>query len=149
MIREMKPEEVLLVCGIEKACFSDPWSLKALEEGAQNRFDTFLVLEEEGTVLGYLMFRILAGEGELLRIAVWPQCQGRGYGRKLMGGLEEYCRAKGVMAVSLEVREGNKNARNLYKSYGFKEECVRKDYYKNPTEDAVIMWNRRISNIYH
>lgn len=149
MIREMRPEELLLVCGLEKACFSDPWSLKSLEEGVQNPFDTFLVLEEEGTVLGYCMFRILAGEGELMRIAVWPQCQGRGLGKKLMEAMAGYSRDKGVLAVSLEVREGNKNARNLYKSCGFKEECVRKDYYKNPTEDAVIMWNRRISNIYH
>lgn len=149
MIREMQEEEVITVSEIEKLCFSDPWSLKALKEGRENSFDTYLVLEEGESLLGYCVFRVLAGEGELLRIAVVPDCQGRGIGRNLMAHMVEYARKKGVSAFFLEVRKSNERARNLYKSSGFSEECVRKNYYKNPNEDALIMWNRHISKIYH
>ena len=55
-----------------------------------------------------------------------------------------FSRLKGVRAIALEVRESNQGARSLYRSYGFEEEAVRKEYYHNPTEDAVIMWNRNI-----
>ena len=95
------------------------------------------------------MFRTIAGEAELFRIGVRPPLRGLGYGKKLMEGVVENSRKNGVTAIALEVREGNTPARSLYKSYGFKEECIRSDYYRDPNEDAVIMWNREISNIYH
>ncbi|MEI3169685.1 MAG: GNAT family N-acetyltransferase [Lachnospiraceae bacterium] len=87
------------------------------------------------------MFRCIAGEAELLRIGVRPPLRGLGYGKKLMDGVVENSSKKWGYAIALEVREGNTPARSLYKSYGFKEEC-RRAYYRDPKEDAVIMWNR-------
>ena len=144
MVREMQPEDVFGVSEIERISFSDSWSLESVKDGLESSLDTWLVLEEGGDLLGYCVFRIIAGEGELLRIAVLPEYRGRGLSKKLMGRLVEYSRKKGVESLSLEVRESNKKARNLYKSYGFEEETIRKNYYLDPCENAVIMWNRRI-----
>ena len=144
MVHEMGPEDVFGVSEIEKICFSDPWSLESVKEGLESSLDTWLVLEEGGGLFGYCVFRIIAGEGELLRMAVLPEYRGRGLSKKLMDRLVEYSIKKGVKSMSLEVRESNKKARNLYRSYGFEEETIRKNYYLNPQENAVIMWNRRI-----
>lgn len=144
MVHEMRPEDALRVSEIEQICFSDPWSFESIKEGIKSSLDIWLVLEEEGDVFGYCVFRVIAGEGELLRIAVLPGYRGRGLSKKLMDRVVEYSRKKGVGPMSLEVRESNKKARNLYKSYGFSEESIRKNYYQNPCENAVIMWNRRI-----
>lgn len=150
MLRKMVPEaDVSCVAEMEKQCFSDPWTPEMIQDSYETGFDTWLILEERGEAVGYCVFRILAGEGELFRIGVRPSCRGLGYGKKLMDGMVENSIKNGVTAITLEVRESNTPARNLYKSYGFAEECIRSDYYKNPSENAVIMWNREISNIYH
>lgn len=150
MLRKMVPEtDMDCVAELEKQCFSDPWTPDMIRKSLQTGLDTWLILEEEGTAAGYCVFRILAGEGELLRIGVRPSFRGRGYGKKLMDGMVENSIKSGVAAITLEVREHNDAARNLYKTYGFKEECIRRNYYRNPSDSAVIMWNREISNIYH
>ncbi len=144
MVRELRPEDITAVCDIELACFSDPWSLETIKEGIESPFDTWLVLDEEEAVKGYCVFRIIAGEGELFRIAVLPEYRGGGLAKKLMERLAEYSKEKAVASIFLEVRESNKIARNLYKSYGFEEEGIRKNYYQNPSENAVIMRNHLI-----
>lgn len=144
MVREMTDREVCFVAEIEGECFSDPWSLESIKQGLKQEFDTYLILEEEGKLCGCCIFRIIAGEGELLRIAILPEYRGRGLSKKLMDSMVGYSRKKGAKALSLEVRRSNEKARNLYESYGFLVESVRKDYYRNPTEDALIMWNRNI-----
>lgn len=145
MLRElMLPEDLDSVTEMEQECFSDPWSAGMIYESQQTGLDTWLLLEEAGEAVGYCVFRIIAGEGELLRIGVRPRYRGLGYGKKLMEGVVENSRKNGVSSITLEVREHNDAARNLYKSYGFKEECIRTGYYRDPKEDAVIMWNREI-----
>ena len=91
-----------------------------------------------------LDLRILADEGEIQRIGVYPHYRRQGIARKLMDAMVTFARARGVRAIALEVRESNLGARNLYDSYGFRQEAVRKGYYHNPAEDAIIMWNRAI-----
>lgn len=150
MLRELvMPDDSGIVTEMERECFSDPWSSEMILASRRTGLDTWLILEEDGQAVGYCVFRVIAGEGELLRIGVRPPFRGLGYGKKLMEGVVETSRKNGAEAIALEVREHNAAARNLYKSYGFKEECVRTNYYRDPTEDAVIMWNREISNIYH
>ena len=144
MVHEMGPEDISGVSKIEERCFSDPWSPEAVREGLENSLDTWLVLKEKEGTLGYCVFRIIAGEGELLRIAVLPEFQGRGLSKKLMDQMVEYSRKKKAETMFLEVRESNEKARNLYRSYGFSEEGIRKDYYRNPVENAVIMKACRI-----
>lgn len=144
MIRIMKQEDLLQAAALEKICFKDPWSYSILEIGLGRPYDIFFVLEADGIIGGYCNFRTIAGEGEIQRIAVLPTLRGQGFGKKLMETMVLFARKQEVTEVSLEVRASNQTAINLYKSYGFREEAVRKDYYRNPTEDAIIMWNRGI-----
>lgn len=142
-------EDVGCVAELEKACFLHPWTPEMISGSVSTDLDVWLILKEEVKAVGYCAFRILLGEGELFRIGVSPAFRGRGYGKKLMDGMVEYARKKEVKSMVLEVRESNERAINLYKSYGFLEECVRKGYYREPDEAAVIMFHRGISNIYH
>ena len=95
------------------------------------------MLKEDENVYGYSNFRVIAGEGELMRIAVHGACRGRGYGRLLMERL-----LREVEDITLEVRASNAPAIALYEAYGFQKEAVRKNYYSGPTEDALIYWKR-------
>lgn len=133
-----------MIAELEKACFTESWSYGILEAGLHSPFDTYFVLEQEGQILGYANLRILAGEGEIQRIAVLPAFRRLGAGRKLMDAMVAHARKNQVYAVTLEVREGNIAARTLYESYGFAAEAVRRGYYRNPSEDAVIMWLRKL-----
>lgn len=146
MIRVMQEADLSQVAELEKCCFSDPWSYHILESGLHSPYDVYYVWEQESKILGYCTLRILAGEGEIQRIAVLPQHRRLGLGRKMMEAMLKHSRENQAEAVSLEVRAGNTAARRLYESYGFAAEAVRKGYYHNPTEDAVIMWNRNLES---
>ena len=153
-LRLMEERDMTGVSELERLSFSVPWSETVLRESLESRLDVLWVLEQEeescslknggehgtGNLVGYCNLRIIAGEGELMRIAVHPELRGRGLSRKLMDRLSETAREQGVKAVTLEVRTSNRAAIELYKSYGFMEEAVRKNYYENPVEDALIMW---------
>lgn len=140
----MEERDLPLVAELEKACFTESWSYRTLEAGIHSPFDVYFVLEQDGRILGYANLRILAGEGEIQRIAVWPDCRRLGAGRKLMDAMVAHARECQAYAVTLEVRESNLAARNLYESYGFAAEAVRRGYYHNPMEDAILMWLRPV-----
>lgn len=144
VMRRMTVQDIPAVHALEMLCFSVPWSQGILEQAAGSGLDTFWVLEGGGKLWGCACLRMIAGEGEIERILVHPSCRGRGYGRKLMEQMVIFARESGGEAITLEVRAGNRAAIKLYESCGFVKEGVRRGYYKNPTEDAVIMWNRRI-----
>lgn len=139
MIRRMETADLEQVAGLEKSCFSEPWSYRLLASGIHSSYDVYYVLEQEGAVIGYANLRILAGEAEIQRIAVDPACRRLGAGSKLMDVMVTCAMESKASILRLEVRESNQAARSLYESYGFAAEAVRKDYYRNPTEDAVMM----------
>lgn len=142
MIRRMEERDIPEIADLEQICFSESWSAHILEAGLHSPYDIYYVYEQDGQLLGYCNLRVLAGEGEIQRIAVRPGSRRLGVGRSMMDAMMDYAIRKKAYAISLEVRQGNTPARNLYESYGFTEEAVRKAYYHNPTEDAVIMWKR-------
>ncbi|WP_124065240.1 ribosomal protein S18-alanine N-acetyltransferase [Clostridium sp. E02] len=139
MVREMEAEDVLTITGIEQVCFPDPWSYESIMESLNNNLDTWFVVEMKAEIVGYCVFRIIAGEGELLRIALLPKWRGRGLSKKLMDQVVFYSRRWEVSSMFLEVRSSNECAVNLYRSYGFLENGIRKNYYQNPCEDAILM----------
>lgn len=142
-LRAMKESDVPMAAVLEQECFSDAWSEKLLAEMLENSYDeAWVLVHPEDGLIGYLNVRFLAGEGELMRIAVKKEYRGLGYSRKLMEQMVKSAEEKEVQDLTLEVRAGNRPAINLYKSYGFKKEAVRRGYYHNPTEDAFIMWRR-------
>lgn len=140
MIRRMTEADLEQVAELEQACFSEPWSYVLLKEGLPVAYDAYFVAVQEEQVQGYSVLRILAGEGEIQRIAVLPAYRKLGLGRELMAAMVTYARVNETFSLSLEVRESNLAARNLYESYGFSATAIRKDYYHNPVEDAIIMW---------
>lgn len=146
MIRPASRADLTEIAAIEAESFSEPWSLALLEDSFENPLDFFWVVTDEadGGICGYMNVRVIAGEGELMRIAVRPGFRRRGYAKKLMDALARFSMEETLSAVTLEVRAGNAAAISLYKSYGFKAEAIRKAYYRSPVEDAVIMWNRSI-----
>lgn len=146
MIRLMETADLEQVADLEKCCFSEPWSYGILEVGIHSPYDVYYVWEQEQRILGYCNLRYLAGEGEIQRIAVLPQYRRCGLARKMMDAMVDYARTRQASAISLEVRESNAPARSLYESYGFQAEAVRKGYYRNPGEDAVIMWKRDLND---
>lgn len=144
IVRPMEYRDVEAVALLEKNCFSDPWSEHLLQSGLESSLDSYLVWEEQKEIRGYCVLRTLADEGEIQRIAVDQNWRRRGIGRRLMESMVSLARMKGVREIALEVRAGNQGARKLYESYGFRQEALRKGYYRNPQEDALIMWNRCI-----
>ena len=148
VLRAMTVDDISAVKQIEQTCFSDAWSEKLLSDLLESEWDEAWVLTDtDGTRIGYANFRFLAGEGELMRIAVLPEHRGCGESKKLMDRLEISAKEKEAPDLTLEVRAGNTPAINLYKSYGFQAEAVRKNYYQNPVEDALIMWRRSVPSI--
>lgn len=143
-VRLMEDRDLNAAAWLEQISFSQPWSFSLLKEGLLGGLDTYFVVEEGLGVTGYCCLRIIAGEGEIQRLAVDPQARRAGMGKKLMEAMVDFAIDQGVKDITLEVRESNIPARNLYRTYGFKEEAVRKGYYQSPEEDAIIMWKHLI-----
>ena len=97
------------------------------------------MFEENGKVLGYAGLQMVLDEGYVPNIAVTKSARGRGIGKSLVGALISLAKDKGLAFISLEVRESNTPAISLYTKCGFKDFGKRKNFYQNPTEDAVIM----------
>lgn len=144
----MTSDDIPALVHIENQCFSDAWSEKLISDMLDSDWDEVWVQESEtGDLTGYINFRFIAGEGELMRIAVLPAVRGHGYSRKLMDVMIESALKNAISDIVLEVRAGNEPAIGLYKSYGFAGETVRRGYYRNPAEDALIMWLRGLPSI--
>ena len=127
---------------LECLCFSRPWSRQALKEELTNPAACFLVGEEAGKVLGYAGMHCAAGECYVDNVAVFPEARRQGVGRKLMEALLQAAAARGGEFLSLEVRPSNRAAVSLYSRLGFLEEGRRRNFYTDPTEDALILTRR-------
>lgn len=123
---------------VEELCFAEPWSAKSLEILLGERGVGFAALLD-GEVVAYGGMLTVLDEGQITNIAVSPAHRRKGLGRAVLGALEEYAKDNGVVLLSLEVRESNAAARSLYRADGWREVGLRKNFYKLPTENAVIM----------
>ena len=137
----MKLIDLNAVYAIEKECFSIPWSRESLKaEITSNNIAIYIVAKKDSQVLGYAGMRHVVTEGHITNIAVKPEHQGRGVGEALLKEIIHIARKKNMVGLSLEARMGNRPAMNLYSKYGFKAEGIRKGYYSDTGEDAVVMW---------
>ena len=138
-IRRMTAEDVNAVWNIENATFPTPWSLRDFEhEMRENVCARYLVAVKDGTIIGFAGIHIILDEGHITNIAVTKDERGHGVGRQLAEALLQYAANLGVVYVTLEVRENNEPAKQLYRSLGFIKVGVRKKYYEGQT-DALIM----------
>jgi len=130
------------ILAIEKRCFTNPWTREMfvgeLERGDVAR--AYVARTAEGAVAGYCTAWLVADELHINNLAVGPECRGGGIGRALVEhSLGEAVR-QGARRATLEVRRSNRVALRLYERLGFKAAGVRRGYYTNPREDALVLW---------
>jgi ribosomal-protein-alanine N-acetyltransferase len=138
-IRKATPSDVSQIEKIEKSSFSTPWSEKWLLDEINKQDDLFLTVTDGEGILGYAVVGMLGEEAELYNIAVDNAHRGKGLGDMLMKHLTRKALENGAKNLFLEVRESNVPAILLYEKHGFKSVGRRKNYYKEPTEDAILM----------
>ncbi len=142
-ISEIKENQIKSVAEIEKENFSEPWSEKSIRESLNNS-TVFFVAEREDTVLGYVGLNFVLDEGYITSIAVKKENRNCGIATALINKCFDFANCKKLAFISLEVRISNKNAIDLYKKLNFNNEGLRRNFYRFPTEDAIIMTRRFI-----
>ncbi len=130
---------------VEKLSFKIPWSRESFfDELTKNEFAIYFSAAVEDRVVGYAGMWKVFDEGHITNIAVHPQYRGNGIGSRLLENLIEKAKNTGIIRMTLEVRKGNLAARGLYKKYGFDAGGLRKAYYADNGEDAIIMWKNEL-----
>jgi [ribosomal protein S18]-alanine N-acetyltransferase len=129
------------VLKIEHQSFATPWSREAFyNEITNNQFAVYLVLEEDDQVIGYCGVWVVIDEGHITNIAILPEYRGRKLGEALLTNLIEAAKKLGAIKLTLEVRVTNYVAQALYRKLGFEDGAIRKRYYTDNQEDALVMW---------
>lgn len=137
--REMLVEDLDQVVDIEQNLFSVPWTKEGFLTYLMKKDTMFFVVEEKERILGYCSMMTVLDEGDILNVAVRSDRQKEGIGQFLVDSMLRMAEMEGIRLVHLEVRQGNGTARRLYQRLGFKEDGLRRDYYENPVENAVLM----------
>lgn len=139
--RPMRVDDIETICDIEQEAFPTPWTAGAFHnELTNNHFAHYLVMELEARIAGYAGMWIIMDEAHITNIAVRHPYRGRKLGERLLSELRVKARALGARRMTLEVRVTNRVAQNLYEKMGFRSVGVRKGYYTDNNEDALIMW---------
>ncbi|MCD5325938.1 ribosomal protein S18-alanine N-acetyltransferase [Pontibacillus sp. HN14] len=137
----MTEEDIDTVLELEKACFATPWTRDAFEHELQdNPYATYFVLEFDGELVGYCGLWVIIDEAHITNIAILPEYRGKKLGESLFQVVMEKARLVGAMQLSLEVRVSNIVAQRLYRKFGLVPGGIRKNYYTDNQEDAVVMW---------
>ena len=142
IIRHMTKDDVDAVYKVEEDCFVDPWSKDSIRKELKNDLARYLVAEVDNKVVGYIGIWFVVDEGHITNVAVHSNYRGKKIGDKLVSEMVELCKENDLVAMTLEVRTSNTVAQNLYRKYGFRMAGIRKEYYSDNKEDAIIMWNQ-------
>lgn len=139
--RSMRLSDIDEVCGIERESFTTPWSEAAFHnELVNNHFAHYLIMELDGEVIGYGGMWLIMEEAHVTNIAVRTAYRGRKLGERLLRELQSTAQFLGAGTMTLEVRVSNLIAQRLYEKLGFRPAGVRRGYYSDNHEDALIMW---------
>lgn len=149
VVREEGVEASGEIADLESTSFDGPWSLEALATLLGDGQTRAWVARSTSRVVGAAILRVVAGEGELLRIAVHPAERQRGIGSMLLGTVVSAVADACPHGIHLEVRDSNGAARRLYARHGFVDSGRRRDYYQSPREDAVLMQWRPLDTPRH
>ena len=141
IIRKAEEKDIEIMADLDKLCFATPWSLDAFEQEIKYNNLAFYVVAQVGEmVVGYAGLWAIIDEGHITNVAVHPHYRKRNIGEALVSVLIESTRKAGVLYHTLEVRLSNQVAISLYRKLGFQEAGLRKKYYEDNNEDALIMW---------
>lgn len=138
-ITEMKARHVAQVAQLEALCFHDPWSEASIAAELGNELSFWIVAEEDDTVVGYIGSQTVFPDSDMMNVAVHPDHRRKGIGAILVEALITHLRNMDCESLSLEVRISNGGAIALYEKLGFVQVGLRKNYYRNPKEDALIL----------
>ena len=144
IITKMLQFNVPQIAELEKLCFNDPWSENSIASELDNRLSCWLVAIADDKIVGYVGSQTVLGETDMMNIAIHPDYRNQGIATELISALIEALNERGSHSLMLEVRASNEPAKSLYLKMGFDVVGVRKNYYRNPREDALILrkeWN--------
>ena len=144
IIRLAEDKDIDAIAGLDKLCFSVPWSRDAYaRELRTNKLAFYIVAEEDSELIGFAGLWGIIEEGHITNVAVHPAYRNKGLGRSLVSRLIEVAEEYGIEKYTLEVRPTNEAAIRLYEKLGFKSVGRRPHYYEDNDEDALIMWRYR------
>jgi len=140
-IRQMAEGDLEEVSEIERDSFPTPWSKGLFAKELAIPFARAFVAQEKdsGKVVGYLCFWLVDQETHILNLAVHPRRRRQGIGTRLLTFGVNYCRRQGVQQMTLEVRRSNLRAISLYRNFQFQPQGIRRKYYTDSGEDAILM----------
>lgn len=138
-VREICENEIESLAELEKLCFPDPWSAKGILETFKQNHSVILAGWQDEKLVGYVIFYYVLDEGEIARIAVDPSCRRTGAATGIFAELLKVCEEKNIIRLMLDVRESNEAAIAFYRKCGFTEDGIRKRFYTDPIENAVLM----------
>ncbi|WP_062051018.1 ribosomal protein S18-alanine N-acetyltransferase [Bacillus sp. JCM 19034] len=139
--RFMTVDDLEDVMKVERDAFTTPWEPAIfLQELTSNQFAHYIVYEEDGHIFGYCGMWVIMEEAQITNFGIHSSHRGQGHGEKLLRYVLAFLRHLGVSKVSLEVRVSNYVAQQLYKKVGFQKGGIRKNYYADNQEDALVMW---------
>ena len=139
IITNMREQHVAQVAALEKLCFSDPWSERSIASELDNKLALWLVAADGERVVGYVGSQTVLPETDMMNVAVSPERRREGIAEALVDALVSELKNIGSTSLTLEVRASNMPAIGLYEKMGFLEAGRRKNYYRNPREDALIL----------
>ncbi len=139
-VEPMRRADVEAVSAIERRCYTTPWHENAYYTELANRSASYFVARLDGQVVGYGGMWVIMDEAHITTIAVSPDHQGKKIGERILIALMEEAILNGATRATLEVREHNHVAQNLYRKYRFREAAIRKNYYTDNGENAIVMW---------
>lgn len=141
LFREMTYNDIEEVSVIEKKSFTLPWTIDIYQkELTENSYAHYYVVEKSGKIIGFCGVWIVIDEAQITNIAILPDYRGQNYGVGLFQYIINQVIRNGVKRLSLEVRVSNIIAQKLYRKFGLKPAGIRKNYYTDNNEDAIVMW---------
>ncbi len=143
-VRAMKKADIEPVYRIETLSFRTPWSRQSLESELHHNLAHYLVAEDGGRVIGYCGMWVLFEECHITNIAVDPAYRKQGVGKALLFAAMEVGLMYDAEAITLEVRETNRIAQDMYRKFDFEKQGYRKRYYSDTGEGALLLWNRNM-----
>ncbi len=139
-LRLAKPDDVDAIAEIEKQSFSVPWSRELITEELLFPLSLNIVAVSSCKVVGYVLSWLIPPEVHILNIAISPEFRNKGIGKRIMEKLFQVAMERGASKFTLEVRSCNINAIIFYQRFGFVTKGIRRNYYQDTGEDALIMW---------
>lgn len=136
----MNEEDIPGVYLINTLSLKVPWSIQAFKDEFKNQFAHYIVCKYKNDVISFAGMWIIIDEAHITNIGVHPDFRHMGIGTSLIRNLKQICTQNGVNGITLEVRESNIIAQELYKKEDFVSTGIRKNFYTNPVEDGIIMW---------